>query len=1427
METENFVAKLNEYAQKTRSLLKYEDVGCVGPDHIKTFTLRAVLNGKAYPDGVGKNKKEARQRAAENVLRTLLEESVDAKSTDNGVEAPTTPVHQTGITQTNFVCWLNEYGHKKRLNIRAVESTKLGPNNAAQCCSFVVGDKEYPAASGKTKREAKEEAAKLVFQEIFGSRTTETGEEKSISSSQPGTELSRNVSDICNKTKNLSIITADEGFSEVNFIGMVNHYCQKTKRTHDYVFEKRCGPSHNPQFFYKLVINDKPYPVGEGRNIKEAKQNAAQLAWSALQEQSDWDSKIQSPDVKPKIRFTSEYESIVFLGRGGFGCVFKAKQILLKRDFAIKIVRCKEKSLREVGALSDLNHLNIVRYYTCWLEDSQYQCDSSSGSYSSSQSSGDSSMKYLYIQMELCDTKTLRVWIDEKNVQNVKKSRRDSKRREESLTIAQQIVNGVKYIHSKMLIHRDLKPANIMFGQDGDVKIGDFGLVTAENDDNAENVIERTVYKGTPSYMAPEQKSRKIYDRKVDIFALGLIYFELLWNFSTGHERTADLIIRSMLCEKPEVRPEASNLKLELEDCSRKLMMLKDLHRDSLRSLRQLSFMMDTTNYVVELRDYATRTRSELRYVDLGFVGPDHDPTFTQRAVLNGKAYPDGVGKNKKDAKRNAAKNAIRCLFENEHEDTADLVSIRSAVSEDGTTSMSVESPTQFTSDFDIMECLGSGAFGCVYKVKHKLLKKHYAVKIVRCGKNSLREVGTLSDLLHHNIIRYYTFWVEDTGHQWNISADSCGSSSKSNNSSAKYLYIQMELCDPKTLKVWIDEKNTQSLQDSKRRQESLKIAQQIVGGVEYIHSQKHVHRDLKPENILFGLDGQVKIGDFGLVTSDYDNDDSALMERTGDRGTTTYMAPEQDQIIKSMLCEKPEDRPEANTLKAELEKFTQRVVLNGNIYPEGVGKSKKEAKHNAAKNFLERFLNSVDSTENAAEVSTAPIHQNVASPIHHTSITQTKYVCWLNEYCQSNKLDIRSVESTRPGLNSTTQCCSFVVGDTEYPTVTGKTKKEAKEEAAKLVYDMIVGSKSTEVFMRSAETEDSTPMTVELPTLESHNSSSQNMPMSISYSETADSSNPSMAQDAVNHKNMGNSKNETRALSRFTSDFDIIECLGSGSFGCVHKVKDKLLEKHYAVKIICCEEIKKSLREAKTLSDLLHQNIVRYYTSWMEDTGCQCDNPADSYSSSFLPAYNPSAKYLYIQMELCDTKTLKMWIDEKNTQPLQDSERREESLKIAQQIVSGIEYIHSKKQIHRDLKPANILFGLDEGEVVKIGDFGLVTRDDDALMDRTVSTGTPAYMAPEQRTKTYDRKVDIFALGLIYLELLWKVSTGHERGKVLRDAKCQTFPAEFSLKFPKEGELWLCVAQAVQSVSADSRLPQPVGERFIHSERAKTEGAV
>lgn len=138
-------------------------------------------------------------------------------------------------------------------------------------------------------------------------------------------------------------------------------------------------------------------------------------------------------------------------------------------------------AVREVEALSGLEHRNIVRYFTCWEEESGYQvygssdgCNSSSGSVCSPQltslpllhqsaivlflpfsscSGGSSASCYLYIQMELCAKETLTKWISAEN----SKSQNVVQRRQESLQIALQLTSGVNYIHSRRLIHRDLK----------------------------------------------------------------------------------------------------------------------------------------------------------------------------------------------------------------------------------------------------------------------------------------------------------------------------------------------------------------------------------------------------------------------------------------------------------------------------------------------------------------------------------------------------------------------------------------------------------------------------------------------------------------------------------------------------------------------------------------------------------------------------------------------------------------------------------------------------------------------------------------------------------------------------------------------------------------------------------------------------------
>uniref|UniRef100_A0A8C6P7E6 non-specific serine/threonine protein kinase n=1 Tax=Nothobranchius furzeri TaxID=105023 RepID=A0A8C6P7E6_NOTFU len=527
MESVNYVAKLNEYAHKVRVTVNYDEVGSIGPDHIKTFTLRAVVDGKPYAAGDGKNKKEAKQNAAKNALMVLLDEAIE--STEHLVEA--SPVAASQLKTFNCIGWLNEYGQRNHLSIKPEETTSLGPNMATHRCRFVVDGKEYPAASGRTKKEAKEEAAKLVYQEITGSKTLDSGLFFSFCFSDQTTRLSI-------KNDNISA-------SDTNILELIHGFCQRTRRSCVFKEEKRCGPSH-------CQINN---------------------------------------------RFKEDYDSMERLGKGSFGHVFKARHKLEDKFYAVKVVHYKKETLQEAMALSDLNHCNIVRYHSCWISDVDHQWDSSAESSSASQSSTDSPAKLLYMQMELCAVKTLRVWIDEKNIQNPKKSLRDSKRKEESLIIALQIVSGVEHIHSRMLIHRDLKPANILFSQDNTVKIGDFGLVTPEIEDDTKNQKERSEYKGTPSYMAPEQRGRVLYDRKVDIFALGLIYFELLWNLPISekceiwndvrsqklpqqfifHFNQESQMIKSMLCDNPEGRPEASQIKTDIEDYKTSLEKIKTM----------------------------------------------------------------------------------------------------------------------------------------------------------------------------------------------------------------------------------------------------------------------------------------------------------------------------------------------------------------------------------------------------------------------------------------------------------------------------------------------------------------------------------------------------------------------------------------------------------------------------------------------------------------------------------------------------------------------------------------------------------------------------------------------------------------------------------------------------------------------------------
>lgn len=313
---------------------------------------------------------------------------------------------------------------------------------------------------------------------------------------------------------------------------------------------------------------------------------------------SDTHSKTETEQSEFHLsRFSSDFVVISHIGKGGYGRVVRARNLLDQRYYAVKIIPIHDfsstnfsKIIREVKSLARLEHSNIVRYYSAWIESSpdchSYESDDSLPTESSEgsltvRSSSDSQGSELhnahhlkiYIQMELCEF-TLEDYLFQRNMliseqQSVNEttiridklvsiepiSNRYCINFKENMRIFKGIVKGLHYIHEQGLMHRDLKPSNILFSCDNFIpKIGDFGLASdvklhsgkgtsaSHQSLNAEEIEhELTSGVGTKTYASPEQLKSVTYDEKSDIFSLAIIFFELFYPFQTQMERSLAL----------------------------------------------------------------------------------------------------------------------------------------------------------------------------------------------------------------------------------------------------------------------------------------------------------------------------------------------------------------------------------------------------------------------------------------------------------------------------------------------------------------------------------------------------------------------------------------------------------------------------------------------------------------------------------------------------------------------------------------------------------------------------------------------------------------------------------------------------------------------------------------------------------------------
>ncbi|MEO5901652.1 MAG: Stk1 family PASTA domain-containing Ser/Thr kinase, partial [Ilumatobacteraceae bacterium] len=260
------------------------------------------------------------------------------------------------------------------------------------------------------------------------------------------------------------------------------------------------------------------------------------------------------------------YEIQQRIGRGGMADVFLARDLLLDRPVAIKVLfpefatdpNFVERFRREAQAAANLNHPNIVSVYD-W------------GQYTNT----------YFMAMEYVQGRTLADIIRTNGHINSK----------QAAEIASEVAAALGFAHRNGVVHRDIKPANILIGSNGQVKVADFGIARAMNAPTESNLTQVGAVMGTATYFSPEQAQGAVPDPRSDLYSLGIVLYEMVGGrppfggdnpvsiaYKQVHDAPQPLnqlvadvpkpfeaIVAKLLAKKPEVRyPTAEALREDL-----------------------------------------------------------------------------------------------------------------------------------------------------------------------------------------------------------------------------------------------------------------------------------------------------------------------------------------------------------------------------------------------------------------------------------------------------------------------------------------------------------------------------------------------------------------------------------------------------------------------------------------------------------------------------------------------------------------------------------------------------------------------------------------------------------------------------------------------------------------------------------------------
>jgi serine/threonine-protein kinase len=276
------------------------------------------------------------------------------------------------------------------------------------------------------------------------------------------------------------------------------------------------------------------------------------------------------PDVSGKV--LGDFQLVRKLGQGGMGQVYLARQLSLKRQVAVKILRPElaenhtslQRFRREAEAVAGINHANIVQIYQIGEADGMH-----------------------YMALEYVEGRNLRDYLTKKGPPELPIA----------LNIMRQVAAALQRAGELGFVHRDIKPENILLTRKSEVKVADFGLSRCFSTNEPLHLTQSGVTMGTPLYMSPEQVHGKVVDPRSDIYSFGVSSYHMLageppfrgataFEVALQHvqkeppplaERRPDLppelcqLIHRMMAKNPDDRPQTA------KEVQRELIRIREL----------------------------------------------------------------------------------------------------------------------------------------------------------------------------------------------------------------------------------------------------------------------------------------------------------------------------------------------------------------------------------------------------------------------------------------------------------------------------------------------------------------------------------------------------------------------------------------------------------------------------------------------------------------------------------------------------------------------------------------------------------------------------------------------------------------------------------------------------------------------------------